>query len=41
MLIKSKVMSVDRPVDDMVLNPIQKSKYFSREADIVLLLLTD
>lgn len=25
----------------MVLNPIQKSKYFSREADIVLLCLTD
>ena len=31
---------VERPLDEMVLNPIQKSKYFSREADIVLLCLT-
>jgi len=33
-------MSVERPLDEMILNPIQKSKYFSKEADIVLLCLT-
>ncbi len=41
LLIRTKVVSVERPLDDMVINPIQKSKYFSKEADIVLLCLTD
>ena len=40
LLIKTKVTAVERPLDEMVINPIQKSKYFSREADIVLLCLT-
>lgn len=40
LLIKTKVTAVERPLDEMVLNPIQKSKYFSKEADIVLLCLT-
>ena len=40
LLIKTKVTTVERPLDEMVLNPIQKSKYFSKEADIVLLCLT-
>jgi hypothetical protein len=40
-LIKTKVTSVERPLDEMILNPIQKSKYFSKEADIVLLCLTN
>lgn len=39
-MIKTKVTAVERPLDEMVLNPIQKSKYFSKEADIVLLCLT-
>ena len=40
LLIKTKVTAVERPLDEMVLNAIQKSKYFSKEADIVLLCLT-
>ena len=30
----------ERPVEEMVINVVQKSKYFSKEADIVLLCLT-
>ena len=40
LLIKTKVTAVERPLDEMVINPIQKSKYFSKEAEIVLLCLT-
>ena len=40
LLIKTKVTALERPLDEMVINPIQKSKYFSREADILLLCLT-
>lgn len=40
LLIKTKVTAVERPLDEMQINPIQKSKYFSKEADIVLLCLT-
>jgi len=40
LLIKTKVTALERPLDEMVINPIQKSKYFSREADILVLCLT-
>jgi len=40
LLIKTKVTALERPLDEMIINPIQKSKYFSREADILLLCLT-
>ena len=39
-LIKQKVEAYERPVEEMVINVVQKSKYFSKEADIVLLCLT-
>ncbi len=39
-LIKQKVTAYERPVEEMVINVVQKSKYFSKEADIVLLCLT-
>jgi exonuclease III len=39
-LIKQKVIGYDRPVEEMKLEVVQKSKYFSKEADIVLLCLT-
>lgn len=39
-LIKQKVTAYERPVEEMFINVVQKSKYFSKEADIVLLCLT-
>jgi len=39
-MIKQKVNAYERPVEEMVINVVQKSKYFSKEADIVLLCLT-
>ena len=39
-LIRQKVTAYERPVEEMVINVVQKSKYFSKEADIVLLCLT-
>ena len=39
-LIKKKVLAYERPVEEMVINVVQKSKYFSKEADILLLCLT-
>ena len=39
-LIMQKVVGYDRPVEEMKLDVVQKSKYFSKEADIVLLCLT-
>ncbi len=40
-LIKQKVNAYERPVEEMVINFAQKSKYFSKEADIVLLCVTN
>jgi hypothetical protein len=40
-LIRNKVTALERPLEEMEINPIQKSKYFSREADILLLCLTN
>ena len=34
------MIGYDRPVEEMKLEVVQKSKYFSKEADIVLLCLT-
>ena len=39
-LIRQKVTAYERPVEEMILAVAQKSKYFSRESDIVLLCLT-
>lgn len=40
-LIRQKVNAYERPVEEMVINYAQKSKYFSKEADIVLLCVTN
>lgn len=40
-LIRQKVTAYERPVEEMVINAAQKSKYFSKEADIVLLCVTN
>jgi hypothetical protein len=41
-IIREKVQSYDNPMDDMTLHSsTQKSKYFSKDSDILLLMLTD
>ena len=40
-IIKSKVCAYEYPLDDMVIYSTQKSKYFSKESDIILLCLTN
>lgn len=40
-LIRKKVSAYERPVEEMMINVVQKSKYFSKEADILLLCLTN
>lgn len=40
LLIAEKVKAYERPLEEMVINVVQKSKYFSKEADIVLLVNT-
>ena len=40
-LIRKKVTAYDRPIEEMAINVVQKSKYFSKEADVILLLLTN
>lgn len=39
-MIRQKVIGYDRPVEEMKIDVVQKSKYFSKDADIVLLCLT-
>lgn len=39
-LIKAKVMAFENPLDDMIIYATQKSKYFTKESDIILLCLT-
>lgn len=39
-IIKTKVMAYENPLDEMVIYSTQKSKYFSKESDIILLCLT-
>lgn len=39
-LISRKVQSYERPIEEMTINVVQKSKYFSKEADVLLLCLT-
>lgn len=42
LIIKKKVQAFENPYDDMLLHQsTQKSKYFSRDSDILLLCLTD
>jgi SWI/SNF-related matrix-associated actin-dependent regulator of chromatin subfamily A member 5 len=42
MIIKEKVQAYDNPIDEMTLHSsTQKSKYFSKDSDILLLMLTD
>lgn len=42
MIIKEKVQAYDNPMDEMTLHSsTQKSKYFSKDSDILLLMLTD
>lgn len=40
-IIRSKVMAYESPVDEMVIYATQKSKYFSKESDIILICLTN
>ena len=40
-IIKNKIRAYEFPLDDMVIYSTQKSKYFSKESDIILLCLTD
>lgn len=40
-IIKTKVMAYENPLDEMVIYSTQKSKYFSKESDIILLCLTN
>jgi hypothetical protein len=41
-IIRKKVEAYDNPLDDMTLHSsTQKSKYFTRESDVLLLVLTD
>jgi hypothetical protein len=40
LLIALKVNAYERPVEEMIISYAQKSKYFSKEADIVLLCIT-
>lgn len=40
-IIKNKVKAYDNPLDDMVIYSTQKSKYFSKESDIILLCLSN
>jgi len=40
-IIRNKVRAYDNPYDEMVIYASQKSKYFSKESDVVLLCLTD
>ena len=40
-IIKAKVISYESPLDEMVIYATQKSKYFSKESDIILLCLTN
>ena len=39
-IIKSKVMAYENPLDEMIIYQTQKSKYFSKDSDIILLVLT-
>lgn len=39
-IIKSKVMAYENPLDEMIIYATQKSKYFSKDSDIILLVLT-
>lgn len=40
-IIKAKVMAYENPIDEMIIYATQKSKYFSRESDIILLCLAN
>jgi SLIDE len=40
-IIKSKVMAYENPLEEMVIYATQKSKYFSKDSDIILLCLTN
>jgi SWI/SNF-related matrix-associated actin-dependent regulator of chromatin subfamily A member 5 len=40
-LIKNKVILYENPIDEMMIYATQKSKYFSKESDIILLCLTN
>lgn len=40
-IIKQKIMAYESPIDQMVIYATQKSKYFSRDSDIILLCLTN
>jgi hypothetical protein len=39
-IIKNKITAYENPLDEMVIYATQKSKYFSKESDIILLCLT-
>jgi len=39
-IIKNKVMAYENPLDEMVIYATQKSKYFSKDSDIILICLT-
>lgn len=41
LLIQQKILAYERPIEEMVICGAQKSKYFSKEADVVLLLITN
>ncbi len=40
-IIKKKVMAYESPLDEMVIYASQKSKYFSKDSDIILICLTN
>lgn len=39
-IIKKNVMAYENPLDEMIIYATQKSKYFSKDSDIILLCLT-